>query len=179
MVNQQYLEKMIHKQGFLELPLNFEILQLLHEVKASKGADLSEDFLRLSNIFYLLSKIQINKKVDHTKNSSNTYKQNELHTFSEVKSYIQSQYANFPTIDFLAKKFALNACKLKKGFKEIFGLGLFEFANQVRMEKATELLVAKEFSIKEIAFQLGYATAAAFSTAFKRTYGFSPNQVKP
>ncbi len=49
---------------------------------------------------------------------------------------------------------------------------------QVRMERATELLQETQASITEIAFSLGYDDATSFSRAFRRWAGYPPNAVK-
>lgn len=47
---------------------------------------------------------------------------------------------------------------------------------QVRYEKATQLLRKGQYSITEVAYQLGYKDVANFTRAFKRQTGMSPSQ---
>lgn len=53
-----------------------------------------------------------------------------------------------------------------------------EVLEQVRMERALELLQDTTVSITEIAFSLGYDDATSFSRAFRRWAGYSPNHVR-
>ena len=47
-----------------------------------------------------------------------------------------------------------------------------------KVEKIKELLVYDEWSLGEIAFQLGYSSVAHLSAQFKKTTGFTPSQFK-
>jgi AraC-like DNA-binding protein len=48
----------------------------------------------------------------------------------------------------------------------------------LRIEKAKELLAYKDQSVSEIAYRLGYASAAHFSRQFKKIVGVSPSVYK-
>lgn len=49
---------------------------------------------------------------------------------------------------------------------------------QLRMKRASELLVANDLKIEAIARQVGYQNAFAFSTAFRRTVGHRPSDLR-
>jgi AraC-like DNA-binding protein len=49
-----------------------------------------------------------------------------------------------------------------------------QYLMERRMQKACELLAEGQYGIKQIASQVGYASKAAFSNAFKRWNGQSP-----
>jgi AraC-like DNA-binding protein len=57
---------------------------------------------------------------------------------------------------------------------ETEGVGYAEVLDQVREQLARTLVAAKEPSLSEIAFQLGFAEFATFSRAFKRWTGSPP-----
>ena len=78
------------------------------------------------------------------------------------------------TIKELSRKVAINECYLKKGFKEVFGMTIFEFFQQQRMEHAKYLLHEKGLSVTEASVALGYSSIAHFSTAFKKQTGLKP-----
>ncbi|WP_373564913.1 helix-turn-helix domain-containing protein [Sphingobacterium sp. E70] len=67
---------------------------------------------------------------------------------------------------------------MEKGFKERFGMGLFQFATQVHIQEAISLLRTTDLSIKEIAFRTGYSSPSSFSVAFKKQCGIAPNQIR-
>ncbi|MFZ4261808.1 helix-turn-helix domain-containing protein [Sphingobacterium sp. HJSM2_6] len=159
----------------IELPISDKLIKIILEFKKLDNKDLSNIFLIIAKLFYFLNEVQLVKN-EKENQSHSIYNPVDRQKFAAIKSYIQNQYDRFPTIAFMAKEFGMNSCKLKKGFKDIFGLGLFEYANHVRMEVAINLLELNACSIKEIAFQLGYTTPSAFSNAFKRYFGYPPKQ---
>lgn len=78
------------------------------------------------------------------------------------------------TIKELARKVATNECYLKKGFKEMFGMTIFEFYQGQRMEHAKYLLYEKGLNVTDVSSILGYSSISHFSTAFKKYTGLKP-----
>lgn len=78
------------------------------------------------------------------------------------------------TIPELARKVAMNECYLKKGFKSMTGKTIHEYYQQLRLEKAKELLGQEGRTVTEVAHLLGFSSISHFSTAFKRAIGMRP-----
>jgi AraC-like DNA-binding protein len=78
------------------------------------------------------------------------------------------------TIKELSRKVAINECYLKKGFKVMFGITIFDFYQDQRMEHARYLLYEKGLTVSEVSAQLGYSSISHFSTAFKKHTGLKP-----
>jgi AraC family transcriptional regulator len=78
------------------------------------------------------------------------------------------------TIKALSRKVAINECYLKKGFKELFGITIFDFYQSQRMEHARYLLYEKGLSVTDVSMLLGYSSISHFSTAFKKHTGIKP-----
>ena len=62
-------------------------------------------------------------------------------------------------------------------FKANIGLSPLNYVTQIRMNRARELILAGNLSIKEIAYQLGYADPYTFSKVFKRVYHVAPSKL--
>ena len=91
-----------------------------------------------------------------------------------ARDILLQRIGNPITIKELSRKVAINECYLKKGFKEVFGMTIFEFYQQQRMEHAKYLLHEKGLSVTEASVALGYSSIAHFSTAFKKQTGIKP-----
>lgn len=78
----------------------------------------------------------------------------------------------------LSKKVYLNEFLLKKEFKRIFGITIFEFTIQARMKKAKHLLANTTTPIYEIAEFVGYKNPTHFSAAFKKIEQMTPKQFR-
>jgi len=81
----------------------------------------------------------------------------------------------FPLAD-LASRLGCGYSKFRKDFRAQTGLSPGEYRIRRRIERARELLNNGTFSVKEIAFRLGYPDVQAFSRQFRRCTGQSPRQ---
>ncbi|MFD1768839.1 helix-turn-helix transcriptional regulator [Sphingobacterium suaedae] len=106
------------------------------------------------------------------------WKASDIQKLQKIKAFLGQNAEHFYTIEQLSKEYAINVYKLKKGFKDLFGMGVFEYTAVVRMETALELIKNTELSLKEIAFQVGYSAPSSFTVAFKRHFGRSPRSFK-
>jgi len=91
-------------------------------------------------------------------------------------SIISSNLHQHFTIDKLSRMTGTNQFKLKKGFKHVFGMGVFHRLLFRRMEHAKVLLETTDKSIGEIALLAGYDTAAGFIHAFGREFKKTPRE---
>lgn len=92
----------------------------------------------------------------------------------KAREIIQKDCVHAPPIAALSRQLGLNQRKLKMGFKQLFGTPIFQYTQNLRLEKALQLLHTGEYSVREIADAVGYSYAKNFTTAFKKRYGMSP-----
>lgn len=81
-----------------------------------------------------------------------------------------------PTIAELAIEVGLNQLKLKRGFRSLFGTGVYSLFQRHRMERARELL--HQHNVTETALTLGYSNISHFSAAFRKQFGMLPGQAR-
>jgi len=96
----------------------------------------------------------------------------------EARRLLLADYEHRLKIRKLARKLGTNDFKLKKQFKAVFGVGIFECLQSERLEKAKELLASGEHTVTEIAYMTGYEHPRNFSSALKRSFGVRPGEVK-
>lgn len=82
-----------------------------------------------------------------------------------------------PTISQLARMVAISESKLKKDFKIIYGIPVYEYFQKVRMQAAKDKLLAGGHSVKEVAMELGYSNLSNFTIAFKKEFGLLPSKL--
>lgn len=78
------------------------------------------------------------------------------------------------TIQEMALYIGFSPSKLKTGFKKLFGMGLYKYRQEQRLEKGRYLLENTEKTLKEISRVLGYRYKENFSTSFKKRFGRPP-----
>jgi len=77
----------------------------------------------------------------------------------------------------LSKQVCLNEFKLKKYFREVFGLSVFTLVQEERLKRAKQLIFEGEKNISAIAYELGYAHPQHFQRAFKQRFGVTPGSL--
>lgn len=86
----------------------------------------------------------------------------------------QSPRSHFP-ISQLAAMVNLPEKKLKAVFKFVYGMGLYAYLRQVRMDRAREMLLEGK-PIKVIIHVIGYENESNFCKAFRKVHQESPNK---
>jgi hypothetical protein len=61
-------------------------------------------------------------------------------------------------------------------FRKLFGISPRGLLVRLQVDRAKELLLTSDLSVKEIAFELGYGWQQDFTRAFKKCAGMSPSQ---
>jgi AraC-like DNA-binding protein len=108
----------------------------------------------------------------------NCYLPGENKMFYHAREIIERQHANPPSLHNLALMVGTNECKLKNGFKALFGTTVFRYLFDFRMKLACQYMLDTGLSIQDIALAVGYEHQSHFSTAFKRMYGISPQEYR-
>ena len=101
-------------------------------------------------------------------------KEYDLECVLSAKDILCQEPSRSVTIEGLAIEVGLNRTKLQYGFKQVFGVSIYDFQLQKRMEKAKALLRKTEKSIKENARITGYKSTSSFNQAFKKATGLAP-----
>lgn len=106
------------------------------------------------------------------------FKTSDYERLEQAKSILNERYVDPPTHRELAKEILLNEFKLRTGFKEYYGVTIYDYITRLRMEKARKLLLEERMSIYEISGLSGFKHQANFSKAFKKYFGLLPSEVK-
>lgn len=95
----------------------------------------------------------------------------------KAKEIILSRLNNPPTIPELSFEVGINQCYLKKGFKELYGTTVYDYIQEQRMLQAKLLLATTDFSVSQVADQIGFSSVSNFSSAFKKYVGVFPSEL--
>lgn len=93
---------------------------------------------------------------------------------TKIIHYIDENLFEILDLEFLADKCNLSVSRFKHLFKEETGIPPSEYIIRKKIEKAQEMMEDSKFSIKDIAYDLGFSSPAYFSTVFKQYNGYSP-----
>lgn len=102
----------------------------------------------------------------------------ELAKLREAWDYLLHHIEHPRTVIDLSHAIGLNDFKLKKGFKQLYGITIFEFLLEARMEKARRLLIESDMTVHAIAIGVGYKNISSFTVAFKKKFGILPSELQ-
>jgi AraC-like DNA-binding protein len=108
----------------------------------------------------------------------NTFRPEDIKKIQAVREFLLENLDTSYSISDLANKMDINPSKLKRGFKQLFGVTVHSFLFDGRMQKAKALLQDTDTPIKNISWISGYKSLPNFSAAFKKKFGYPPSAVK-
>lgn len=106
------------------------------------------------------------------------YTHHEIDGIHAAREMIRKNIRRHFIIREIAQKVGVNEFKLKNGFRELFGNGVYEYLRTERMQEARTLLDRAGHSIKEVASLTGYKSVNSFIKAFKKKYGLTPGEYR-
>jgi AraC-like DNA-binding protein len=142
---------------------------LLQQKKKLTEARLEEEKQVLQQRFDRLLSLHFEEKVPDLANPDDAFLAQLLKVF---ESKIPDE--NF-SIDDLPKEMGVSRALLFKKIKLITGKTPAELLREIRMRKAHHLLMQRNKSISEIAFEVGYNNIDSFGRTFKDFFGKSPS----
>lgn len=97
--------------------------------------------------------------------------------YRRVVARIESDGAA-PTLDELARVGGISVRQLTRAFRETTGVSVSQMIDEVRFKRSVLLLKDRSASIASVAESLGFKSGAAFSRAFRRWSGQSPQRFR-
>lgn len=107
-----------------------------------------------------------------------SFSQQDTDTIYSINSMIINNLTDHFSIRDISSQFNINEFKLKKGFRQIIGTGLFERLLDTRLIRAKQLLIKTNKAEKEIAQLTGYNRLTSFITAFRKKTGKTPREFR-
>lgn len=97
--------------------------------------------------------------------------------FSMILEYVQHHYATV-TLSSLAEFFHYSESYLSRLFKKNINIGFNKIIQNLKLEKAEELLTQTDMTIAEITEKIGYDSPDYFTKSFKKYYGSTPSEYR-
>ena len=79
-------------------------------------------------------------------------------------------------IDKLAEDLLMSRRQLYRKLSALTNQTAHDFITRIRLEKAASLLLSGNYTISEVAYQVGYSEPANFTRSFTKEYGMSPKK---
>lgn len=141
------------------------------------GGPYSPVAIELEVLHYLMDLLRDNYQKSPIKTAAQTSgARNQYTTVYNVADYISAHFAEPITLDGLAKQFYLSKYHLCRTFKQITGVGITEYINVLRIQRAKQLLEQTNDSVSKIAMEVGYNSITYFEKLFRTYMNISPLQ---
>jgi len=99
-------------------------------------------------------------------------------TIKAIRHYISEHIGDDISLVRLSEMTYFNPSYLSRLFKQQTNMNITKYIQEVRMDKAREMLAGNNKKIYEIAADLGYDSPAYFSKVFRRSVGLTPQEYR-
>ena len=79
-------------------------------------------------------------------------------------------------VSLICNEAGISRTHLHRKMKEMTGLTVHDFIQNIRMEQAARLLTEQKINITQVAYAVGYSSQPSFSAAFRKHFGVSPTE---
>ena len=98
--------------------------------------------------------------------------------FDEIRRYMEDQLESRLTLTNVASHLRMSPRTLSRIFSQCAGMSFHAYLLNRRMERAREMLEAKDHTLAEIAFALGFSDPGYFGKVFKKHFAVTPGKFK-
>lgn len=152
-----------------------EMADLVNEIAGIKEwGILSQAYYKLKALELLYLLFNNLSKRQHIKHQN--LRSDEIAALYRVRDAVSSSLKRPLTYDELAKISGMNVLKLRKLFTQIFGKGIYEYSQYIRMQEAAILMKDKHLSVSETGYQLGFTNLSYFGRLFEQHFGMKPKK---
>jgi two-component system response regulator YesN len=100
------------------------------------------------------------------------------HRIQEILEKIETDISQKLVIGDLAASVNVSVSRFRHLFKKEVGISIIKYTNNLRLEKARELLETSHLHVKEIRIQVGAINESHFQRDFKQKFGETPNNYR-
>jgi len=97
---------------------------------------------------------------------------------NRLREYVEQSYSEPISLKKAASIAALESSYFSSYFRAKVGITFTDWLRQVRIRKAMELMKAGDFSITEVAYEVGFGDLRTFERAFKQYTRRTPREFK-
>lgn len=94
-----------------------------------------------------------------------------------VMSFINEHYTQIPTIEAIARQFAVSTSHLIRTFRSVYGCTPYQYIIKLKVTRAAELLLSGA-NVTEACYAVGFSDCSRFIQTFKSHMGKTPTQYK-
>jgi AraC-like DNA-binding protein len=160
-------------------PITARMLMVLEEIRQCRfNGGAKKLYLQSKALELLALQCEQYEQVQDVRTESVTISAADREKIHYAKDVLLKSMQNPPSLTELSRLAGLNEFKLKNGFRQVFDNTVFGCLNDHRMDYARKMIIGQQYSLTEIADQLGFSSLQHFSIAFKKKFGVSPSRIQ-
>lgn len=157
--------------------INLSHRTMLKELFELKPGDPLRNVRMLSGILHLLEKFLYSFVRQEQAALPRTVKKNDLESMQHVEQILSGKLEGFPSLESLAQEVFMSTSKLKNLFKQVYSHTLYDYYNKSRLQRAKDLLITGQCSIKQAGSEIGFSNLSHFAKAFRKEFGILPRDL--
>lgn len=169
------LEHLTETTQVRRLRIRDESWEKAQQLFSQATSELTRKLLSHSLAYELLAEVVELQNTNVT--ASHGIPRRDIDALETVREHMDHSPTDNHSLTALARIAGMSTSKLKRKFPELFGVSVFGYLRQVRLERAREALELRRCSIAQAAHFAGYQHASNFSAAFRKHYGISPSEL--
>lgn len=152
-------------------------LQLINDIHQNKDKGeiwrFKRQVLFLDLLFTSMEEINSNERQEKRYS-----RHRDFEKLGKVKTYIHANIGKKLSVQMLADRFELSPTQLRRGYKQVYKHHLADYIRKERLSQAKALLHQTEMPVHEIAWEVGYESAAGFTRIFTMLFHQSPSDYR-
>lgn len=165
------IKKAVHALP-LKNPLSKSIIRLLEVARSAEESKILAEWI-LKEILYHVLKDQHGWALQALYQDGATFSR-----FAQLIHKINSNISRPYSLADLASEMAMSQTSLYRYFKKLTSEAPLTYIKNIRLQKAREMILEKDASIKEVSKNVGYKSVSQFSREFRRYFGVPPKQIQ-
>jgi AraC-like DNA-binding protein len=174
---QAFLAGTLTRTATRRLSLKADLLRCIEDVCGSEQDGVARTlFMRakgLEILCHVLKMLEVDEGFGAAEASLQTSK-----AVLRAQQILKEDFASPPSLEDLAREVGVSRSSLVAGFRQIVGQSVFGYIQELRMERARELLCDTAEPIKSIASAIGYCHLSSFTFAIHRRFAMSPSELR-
>ena len=160
----------------IELTDTKELEESVLELISASQMTHANELIRLGQTIRFLGLLEGRQKKKEGQNAERRYPARVYVEYA--MDFIRNNYRSEVKIGEVAEYIGINRCYLARNFKKETDMSPKEYLINYRLERAALTLTGGDEPISQVASSVGYPDQMAFSKAFKKKYGQSPQQYR-
>lgn len=101
-----------------------------------------------------------------------------IRTINDMVNWVENNITEEPTLAHMANHVGYSEFYCSAKFHEYVGVPFKKYVLDRKLSLAAGMLLTTDAHIIEVAMEYGFSSHEAFSRAFKKAFGYSPNQLR-